>query len=38
VLILDNWNPYLTDVEREALTALVETIGTFNRECGVPET
>jgi len=37
VLIVDNWNPYLTDVEREALTVLVESIGAFNRECGIPE-
>lgn len=37
VLIMDCWNPYLTDVEREAVGALVETIGIFNRECGVPE-
>ena len=37
VLIMDCWNPYLTLVEREALTMLVEAVGDFNRECGVPE-
>ena len=36
VLILDSWNPHLTAVEREAVTDLVEAIGDFNRECGVP--
>jgi len=32
VLILDSWNPYLTDVERIAVTDLVAAIGDFNRE------
>jgi aspartate beta-hydroxylase len=36
VLILDCWNPHLTAVEREAVAAMVETIGDFNRECGIP--
>jgi len=36
VLILDCWNPHLTAVEREALIELVESIGAFNRECGLP--
>lgn len=36
VLILDTWNPHLTAIEREAVVALVEAIGDFNRECGVP--
>jgi aspartate beta-hydroxylase len=36
VLILDTWNPHLTAVEREALATLVEDIGDFNRECGIP--
>jgi len=30
VLILDSWNPDLTEVEREAVTALIEAIGDFN--------
>ena len=30
VLILDSWNPDLTEVERIAVTELVETIGDFN--------
>jgi len=36
VLIVDNWNPHLTPVEREATRRLIEAIGDFNRECGVP--
>ncbi|QBB69090.1 aspartyl beta-hydroxylase [Pseudolysobacter antarcticus] len=32
VLILDSWNPYLTEVERIAVTDLVGAIGDFNRE------
>lgn len=35
VLLLDAWNPYLTDVERLALTALIGAIGDFNRTAGV---
>lgn len=31
VLLMDAWNPYLTAVEREALTVLVGAIGDFNR-------
>lgn len=31
VLLADVWNPYLTEVEREALTVLVHGIGEFNR-------
>lgn len=31
VLIIDVWNPYLTIPEREAVTALVEAIGDFNK-------
>ncbi|MBL6751216.1 MAG: aspartyl/asparaginyl beta-hydroxylase domain-containing protein [Nevskia sp.] len=34
VLIFDLWNPYLTDPEREAVTALVAAIGDLNRLCG----
>lgn len=36
VLILDCWNPDLTEVEREAVAALVEGIGDFNRSCELP--
>ncbi len=35
VLILDTWHPDLTDVEREALSALVGIIGDFNHRAGV---
>ncbi len=31
VLIIDVWNPHLTIPEREAVTALVEAIGDFNK-------
>jgi aspartate beta-hydroxylase len=31
VLLMDAWNPYLTEAEREAVTALVGAIGDFNR-------
>ena len=34
VLLLDVWNPYLTDIECEALTHLISGIGDFNREAG----
>ncbi|HEY2346032.1 MAG TPA: aspartyl/asparaginyl beta-hydroxylase domain-containing protein [Xanthomonadaceae bacterium] len=34
VLIVDVWNPYLTEVEREAFRVLVHAIGAFNRSCG----
>lgn len=34
VLILDSWSPDLTDVERAAMTALIEAIGDFNRASG----
>ncbi len=37
VLIMDCWNPYLTGIEREAVAALVESVGDFNRECGVSD-
>ncbi|TCI11483.1 aspartyl beta-hydroxylase [Dyella soli] len=36
VLILDSWNPDLTEVERLAVTDLVEAIGDFNRASEVP--
>lgn len=35
VMLLDVWNPYLSQAECDAVTQLVEAIGTFNRECGV---
>jgi aspartate beta-hydroxylase len=35
VLIMDCWNPYLSQVEREAVVDLVTAIGDFNRECGI---
>jgi aspartate beta-hydroxylase len=35
VLILDVWNPHLTAIEREALTALIAAIRAFNRDAGV---
>jgi aspartate beta-hydroxylase len=36
VLILDAWNPHLTAVEREALTAVVPDLGDFDRACQMP--
>ena len=35
VMLMDIWNPHLTDVEREALTALVPAIGEFNEAAGI---
>ena len=35
VLIIDVWNPHLTVAEREAVAALVEAIGDFNRAAGL---
>jgi len=35
VMLMDCWNPYLTEVEREALTLLIGAIGDFNRVSGV---
>jgi len=37
VLIFDIWNPYLTDVEREAMRIVVEELGRFNRAHGQEE-
>jgi len=37
VLIMDCWNPHLSDVERAALTDLIVAIGEFHRECGISE-
>jgi aspartate beta-hydroxylase len=31
ILLMDTWNPYLTDVERMALTEVITGIGHFNR-------
>ncbi|WP_267222086.1 aspartyl/asparaginyl beta-hydroxylase domain-containing protein [Dyella silvae] len=36
VMILDSWNPDLTEAERAAVTDLVEAIGDFNRASEVP--
>ena len=36
VLILDNWNPDLTEIERSAVTDLIIAIGQFNRASEVP--
>lgn len=35
VMLMDVWNPHLTDVEREALTTLVPAIGEFNEAAGI---
>lgn len=35
VMLLDAWNPYLTEVERDALTQLIGAIGDFSRAAGV---
>ena len=35
VLIIDVWNPHLTQAERDAVTVLVEAIGNFNRAAAV---
>ncbi len=37
VLIFDIWNPYLTDVEREAMRIVVEELGHFNQMHGQSE-
>ncbi|MEO5829055.1 MAG: aspartyl/asparaginyl beta-hydroxylase domain-containing protein [Rhodanobacter sp.] len=36
VLILDSWHPDLSEVERAAVTDLVEVIGDFNQSCEIP--
>ncbi|MDB5984955.1 MAG: aspartyl/asparaginyl beta-hydroxylase-like dioxygenase [Nevskia sp.] len=33
VLIFDLWNPYLTEIERHAVTDLIEAIGDFRAAC-----
>ena len=35
VVLLDVWNPYLTEVEREAVATLTAGIGDFNRAAGL---
>ncbi|MGH8042189.1 MAG: aspartyl/asparaginyl beta-hydroxylase domain-containing protein [Rudaea sp.] len=35
VMLLDVWNPYLTQAEREAVITLVEGIGDFNEAAGI---
>lgn len=35
VMLLDVWNPHLTEVERSAITALIGVIGDFNRAAGL---
>jgi aspartate beta-hydroxylase len=35
VLILDVWNPYLSEAERNAVADLIGGIGDFNRDCGL---
>jgi len=37
VLIVDSWHPDLSEVERAAVTDLVEAIGDFNQSCALPE-
>ncbi|MDE2461085.1 MAG: aspartyl/asparaginyl beta-hydroxylase domain-containing protein [Gammaproteobacteria bacterium] len=37
VLIFDVWNPYLTDVERQAMRIVVEELGRFNTAHGQTE-
>ncbi len=36
VLILDSWNPDLSEAEQAAVTDLVEAIGDFNASCELP--
>jgi len=36
VLIFDCWNPDLTEIERHAVTDIVEAIGDFNDACELP--
>jgi aspartate beta-hydroxylase len=35
VLIIDVWNPYLTEAERDAVAVLVAAMGDFNRAAGL---
>lgn len=37
VLIVDSWHPDLSEVERAAVTDLVEAIGDFNQSCKLPD-
>jgi len=36
VMLMDAWNPYLTEIECVALTSLIEAIGDFNRAAETP--
>ena len=33
-MLMDVWNPHLTEIERDAIDLLVVAIGNFNHECG----
>ena len=35
VMLMDVWNPYMTEVERDATSELIGAIGDFNRAAGV---
>ena len=35
VMLMDVWNPHLTEVERDALTTLIVAIGEFNHAAGI---
>ncbi|GAP66626.1 aspartyl/asparaginyl beta-hydroxylase-like dioxygenase [Mizugakiibacter sediminis] len=37
IVLMDAWNPYLTEAERAAVAELVAAIGDFNREAGLPD-
>jgi aspartate beta-hydroxylase len=37
VLILDVWNPYLSEVEREALATAIAAVGSFHRQHGAED-
>ena len=37
VMLMDCWNPYLSEVERDAVSLLVGAIGDFNRAAGISE-
>jgi aspartate beta-hydroxylase len=38
VMLIDCWNPHLSDVEREAVALLVAAIGDFNHAAGIVDT
>ncbi|MHB8446727.1 MAG: aspartyl/asparaginyl beta-hydroxylase domain-containing protein [Rudaea sp.] len=35
VMLMDVWNPYLSEAEREAIATLIEGIGDFNQSAGI---